>query len=303
MTSDTVRVGVIGLGKMGKPISRHLLKAGFPVIVFNRSKAAEEELAAEGAQRAGSLRDVAEAADIILTSLPDPIQVKAVYLERDGLAASARAGQVYIDTSTVDPETSRACGIALAEAGAEFLDAPVSGGVAGAEAASLTVMAGGDQETFDRARPVLDTIGGKLHLVGPTGAGTVIKLMNQLLVGINMAGVAEAIVLGVKAGADPDVALEVLSTSFGGSKMLDRGVPLIVNRDFAGGTPVDLIRKDLGLINALAENLGVPLATGSEAAGVFDTAHEQQHGDEDMTAIVQPLESASGVTVTRTKSR
>jgi 3-hydroxyisobutyrate dehydrogenase-like beta-hydroxyacid dehydrogenase len=181
-----------------------------------------------------------------------------------------------------------------------FLDAPVSGGVAGAEAGTLTIMIGGTEEAFERAGPVLSAIGQKLHLVGPSGSGTVIKLANQLLVGINMSAVAEAMVLGVKAGADPVKMLEVLSTSFGGSRMLDRGVPLIVDRNFAGGTPVDLIRKDLGLISDLAAELGVPLTVGAEARAVFDRAHDAEHGAEDMTAVVLPMESIAGVQVKHT---
>ena len=160
-------------------------------------------------------------------------------------------------------------------------------------------MVGGDAEAFARATPVLEAIGQKLHLVGPSGSGTIIKLANQLLVGINMAAVAEALVLGVKAGADPAKMLEVLSTSFGGSKMLDRGVPLIIDRNFAGGTPVDLIRKDLGLIADLAEQLGVPLATGNQARAVFDRAHDTEHGAEDMTAVVLPIEQDAGIEVVR----
>lgn len=173
----------------------------------------------------------------------------------------------------------------------------MSGGVAGAQAGTLTIMIGGEAGVFEKARPVLEVIGQNLHLVGPSGAGTVVKLANQLLVGINMAATAEALVLGVKAGADPRKMLEVLSTSFASSKMLERGVPLIVERNFGGGTPVDLIRKDLGLIQNLASELGVPLTTGTEALNVFDRAHNANHGDEDMTAIVRPLEKEAGVEV------
>jgi len=299
MSDMQIRVGVIGLGKMGQPITRNLLKKGFTVVVHNRSSGSTEKLVGEGAKDGGSAQGVAQQADVIITSLPDPTAVRAVYLDKDGLVDSASSGQLYIDTSTVDPGLSRELAEKLAAKGAAFLDAPVSGGVAGAEAGSLTIMVGGDAEAFANATPVLEAIGQKLHLVGPSGSGTVIKLANQLLVGINMAAVAEALVLGVKAGADPAKMLEVLSTSFGGSKMLDRGVPLIIDRDFAGGTPVDLIRKDLGLIADLAEQLGVPLATGNQARAVFDRAHDTEHGAEDMTAVVLPIEQDAGVEVVR----
>jgi 3-hydroxyisobutyrate dehydrogenase len=299
MSDAAITVGVIGLGKMGKPIARNLLKAGFTVVVHNRSNGATQEIVAEGATDGGSPQGIAEAADIIITSLPDPSAVRKVYLETGGLVETARPGQVIADTSTIDPGLSREIAEKLAEKDALFLDAPVSGGVAGAEAGTLTIMIGGTQEAFDKAQPVLNAIGQKLHLVGPSGSGTVIKLANQLLVGINMSAVAEALVLGVKAGADPAKMLEVLSTSFGGSRMLDRGVPLIIERNFGGGTPVDLIRKDLGLISDLATELGVPLTLGTEARAVFDRAHEKDHGAEDMTAVVIPMEEVAQVEVKR----
>lgn len=299
MSDVQIRVGVIGLGKMGQPITRNLLKKGFTVVVHNRSSSATERLVNEGATDGGSSQGVAHLADVIITSLPDPTAVRAVYLDKDGLVDSATSGQLFVDTSTVDPGLSRELAEKLAAKGAAFLDAPVSGGVAGAEAGTLTIMVGGDAEAFASATPVLEAIGQKLHLVGPSGSGTVIKLANQLLVGINMAAVAEALVFGVKAGADPAKMLEVLSTSFGGSKMLDRGVPLIIDRNFAGGTPVDLIRKDLGLIADLAEQLGVPLGTGNQARAVFDRAHDTEHGAEDMTAVVLPIEQDAGVEVVR----
>ncbi len=303
MSDDRIRVGLIGTAKMGKPMTRNLLKAGFEVTIHNRSQEPVNALVAEGAVNGGSPAGIAQAADIILTSLPDPAAVREVYLGDGGLVANARGGQIYIDTSTVDPGLSRELAQELADKGASFLDAPVSGGVAGAEAGTLTVMVGGDEATFERARPVLTAIGQNLHLVGPSGAGTVVKLANQLLVGINMAGVAEAMVLGVKAGADPNKMLEVLSTSFGSSRMLERGVPLIVERNFGGGTPVDLLRKDLGIIQDLAQQLGVPLTTGTEARRVFDRAHDESHGADDMTAIVRPLEREADVEVRSTSTR
>jgi 3-hydroxyisobutyrate dehydrogenase len=302
MAKQQITVGVIGLGKMGKPMTRNLLKAGLPVVVHNRSAASTEEMVNQGAIDGKSPKGVAAQADVVLTSLPDPSAVRAVYLEGDGLVDNARENQLFIDTSTIDPGLSRELAEKLTAKGAAFLDSPVSGGVAGAEAGTLTVMAGGTAEAFEKAQPVLQVIGEKLHLVGPNGAGTVIKLANQLLVGINMAAVAEALVLGVKAGADPAKMLEVLSTSFGGSRMLDRGVPLIIDRNFGGGTPVDLLRKDLGLISELAEQLGVPLETGRQARAVFDRAHDADHGADDMTAIVLPLEQDAGVEVRRVAS-
>lgn len=295
--TTTLRVGFIGLGKMGRPMAANLLRAGFPLLVHNRSRGAVEELVARGAGAASGPEEIAAGSDILLTCLPDPAAVEQVYLRAGGLVGSARLGQIFVDTSTVGVGTSRRLSAELTLRGAEFLDAPVSGGVDGAEAGSLTIMAGGDAETFERCRPVLATLGQRLHHVGPAGSGTIVKLANQLLVGINVAGVAEAMVLGVKAGADPRTMLEVLSTSYGGSRMLERVAPLMLERRFDGGTAVDLIRKDLGLIAALAADLGVPIAGGETARRVFDAASEANFGTSDMAAVVLPLEGKAGVEV------
>lgn len=292
-------VGVVGLGKMGTPMTRSLLKAGFQVVVHNRSRAAVDALREEGAEAVDGPAAIAQSATVILTSLPDPAAVEAVYLGEDGLVANAREGQVYVDTSTVDPGLSRKLAKELSARQASFLDAPVSGGVAGAVAGTLTIMVGGDEEAFARVRPVLEALGERIHHVGPSGSGTIIKLANQLLVGINVAAVAEAMVLGVKAGADPAAMFDVLSSSFGGSRMLDRGVPLILERNFGGGTPVDLIRKDLGLITSLAQELGVPLASGETAQAIFNQAHDANLGTEDMVAVIRPMEQQAGTEVTR----
>jgi 3-hydroxyisobutyrate dehydrogenase len=303
MAESGIRIGVIGLGKMGKPIARNLLRAGYPLTVHNRSRTSVEELTSEGAIDGDSPAGVAAASDIILTSLPDPAAVRKVYLADDGLLSAARIGQIFIDTSTIDPGLTRQLATACIERGAHFLDAPISGGVAGAETASLTVMVGGDADAFRRAEPILAIIGKNVHHAGPNGAGTAIKLVNQLLVGIHMAAAAEALVLGVKAGADPEQMLAVISTSFGSSRMLERGGPMIVNRDFSGGTPVDILRKDLGLIADLAADLGVPLALGDVTRQVFDRAHDANLGDDDITAIVRPIEAAAGVEVKRQPAR
>jgi 3-hydroxyisobutyrate dehydrogenase-like beta-hydroxyacid dehydrogenase len=296
--AGNLTVGVVGTGKMGSHMALNLLKAGYSVAVHNRSSEPVRKLVEAGAIDGASYQGVAEQSDIVLTSLTNQQSVHNVFLGEDGLVSNAREGQIYIETSTNPLELVREIAAALSERGASYLDSPVSGGMTGAQAGSLTMMIGGDVGTFERARPVLEVIGGNLHLLGDVGSGTVVKLVNQLLVGINMAAVAEGLVLGVKAGADPRKMLEVLSTSFGGSRMLDRGVPLIIDRDFAGGTPVDLIRKDLGIIQDLASSLGVPLSVGEEASRVFDHAAKAGLGSNDMTAIVQILENAAGVEVT-----
>jgi len=292
-----MNVGFIGLGKMGKPMARHLLRAGHRVTVHNRSRAAVEELAREGAVPAFSPAEVSAASDIVLTCLTNTQSVEDVYFGPQGLIPAARPGQILVDHSTVGPATSRACAEGARAKGADFLDAPVSGGPAGAEAGTLTIMVGGEPATFERALPVFQAYGKNIRLVGPTGIGSVIKLANQLLVAINMAGVVEAMVLGTKAGADPQVMLEVLSTSFGSSAMLTRSVPMILQRNFTPGTSVNLILKDLGLIRELGKQETVRLLMGSLAEEIFGEARAEGYGEDDMAGLVRPLERLAGIQV------
>lgn len=292
-----MRVGFIGLGKMGRPMALKLLQAGFALTVHSRSRPPVDELVQAGAQAATSPREVAQASEVVLTSLPNPTAVEEVYLGPAGLVAGAREGHIFLDTSTVSPATSRKVAQAAQAQGARFLDAPVSGGTAGAQAGTLTVMVGGDKAAFEEAMPVLKAIGQNIHHVGPVGQGSVVKLVNQLLVGINMAGVVEGMVLGVKAGADPEVVYEVLRTSFGGSAMLSRAVPLFLKRNFKPGTPVGLLGKDLGLIGELGQELGVRLLLGRLAEQIFGEAKALGLGEEDMAALVIPLEKLAGVQV------
>ncbi len=295
MTKPTL--GIIGTGKMGLPIATNLLHNGYNVVAFNRSTESLETLSGIGATRANSIADVAADADIILTSLTNQQSVRDVYLEPGGLAEHAREGQIYIETSTNDIPLIQEIGTRLEARGASLLDSPVSGGVPGAEAGSLTVMVGGNENVYKAALPVLKILGSNIHHLGPIGAGTAMKLVNQLLVGVNMAAVAEALVFGASAGASPDKILDVISTSFGGSKMLDRGIPLIQERNFAPATPVDLIRKDLGIVTESADQKNLTLNITKEALALFNRAHEAGLGNNDMTSIVIPLEEDGDLSV------
>jgi 3-hydroxyisobutyrate dehydrogenase len=295
-----MEIGFVGLGKMGRPMTEHLLRAGHRVHVHNRSRGVVEELATRGALPATSPREVAERAEIVMTCLTDTPAVEEVYFGPNGLLQAARAGQIFVDHSTVGLQTSRQCAERARARGADFLDAPVSGGPAGAQGGTLTVMVGGESATFERALPVLQAYGKNIRLCGPTTAGSAIKLVNQLLVAINTAGVAEALVFGMKAGADPQTILEVVGTGFGGSRMLERNTPLVLDRNFKAGTAVSLIVKDLALINELAGQLGTPLEMGARARELFDRASQAGFGDEDMAGLVRPCEQKAGVEVTRT---
>ena len=292
-----LRIGFIGIGKMGLPMSRHVLEAGFPLVVHNHSQPAVQELVSAGARAAESPAQVAQESDIVLTCLPDVPAVERVFLAENGLLPAARPEQLFADHSTVSPNLSRLLYETSKSHGAAFLDAPVSGGPAGAMAATLTMMVGGDGEAFQEARPVFEAMGKNIHHVGPSGSGTVIKLANQLLVAVHTVAAAEALVLAAKAGADPKTTLEVLSTSFGGSAMLSRHGPMVLERRFDPGTPVDLILKDLRLIAEVAEESSVRLLAGSLARQLFSEASILGLGAADMAALVQPLERLAGIEV------
>ncbi len=292
-----MNVGFVGLGKMGRPMTLNLLKAGYTVTVHNRSRAVVDELVQAGARPATSPAEVARASEIVLTCLTNTRSIEDVYFGANGLIEAARPGQILVDHSTASPTTSKQCAEAARARGADFLDAPVSGGPAGAQAATLTIMVGGEEATFEHALPVFQAMGKNIRRVGPTGAGSTIKLANQLLVAIHVAAAVEAMVLGTKAGADPRVMLEVLGTSFGGSAMLNRCVPMFLERNFAAGTSINLLLKDLGLIDDLSGGLKVRTLMGSQAAQIFREGAALGMGDDDMAGIVRVLERLANVEV------
>ena len=291
------KVGFIGLGKMGRPMTEQLQKAGFEVYVNNRSQDVVKELETAGAKSAASPREIAEACDLVLTCLPTVEIVEQVYLGEGGIAEGGKSGQVWIDHSTVSMATNTKCAEAAKAKGAAFLDAPVSGGPGGAQSGTLTIMIGGDEATVAKAMPVFEAMGENIKHCGQQTAGTVVKLVNQLLVGIHTAASAEAFVFGVKAGADPKVMLDLLGTSFGASRMLTRNVPLMLERKFGPATPVSLILKDLGLINALGLELGTRLPLGANSLELFKEAKLLGYGDNDMSAMVLPAEKLANVEV------
>ncbi|HTO97660.1 MAG TPA: NAD(P)-dependent oxidoreductase [Myxococcales bacterium] len=290
------QVAFIGLGKMGRPMAARVQQAGHQVHAFNRSRGPVDELAALGAAAAKSAAEACSRAELILTALPTPESVAQVYEE---ISASAREGQIYVDHSTVSLALNRRCAALLERRGARFLDAPVSGGPAGAQAGTLTVMAGGEAAAFDRALPVLRAFGKNIRLCGPVGAGQAVKLVNQLLVGVHTAAIAEAAVLGARLGADPAIVLELIGTSFGGSTMMTRNLPRFISRDFSPATPVRLLLKDLGIIHAEAKAAQVPLLLGSLAEQRFVEACGRGLAEEDMAALVKLWEAPAGVTVDR----
>ena len=292
-----MKVGFIGLGRMGKPMALNLMKAGFEVVAHNRSRAVVEELCASGAEAASSPAEVAAKSDVVLTCLPTVEAVEQVYLGADGLVPAAKSGQVLVDHGTIAVSMARRLAEAASAGGASFLDAPISGGVAGAQAASLSIMVGGDQAAFDRVLPVFQAEGTNIRRVGDVGAGTVVKLINQLMLLVNMAGVVEGIVLGAKAGVDPQIIYDLLSTSFARSGMLDRNFPFFMQRKFDSGTNISLYVKDTALYQQLARDLGVRILAGDLAAERIQEAVAQGLTDSDLASLVLPLERLAGVEV------
>jgi 3-hydroxyisobutyrate dehydrogenase/2-hydroxy-3-oxopropionate reductase len=290
-------LGFIGLGKMGRPMTVNLLRAGYPVTVHNRSRGVVDELAREGARPAGSPAEVARASQLVFTCLPTPEAVETVVLGPQGILEAGVPDLIVVDCSTVNPELSRRLHTAAAERGAGFLDAPVSGGPPGAESATLTIMVGGDEAVYDRALPALRTVGVNVHYAGPSGSGSVVKIVNQLLTAVNTAAVAEAVVLGSRAGVAADVLYEVIRTSYGGSRMFERAMPRIMERDFEPGGPIELLLKDLEIIHDVGRDLNVRLLLSAVVQELFKEGRALGFGAEDMAAVVKPLERIAGVEV------
>jgi len=284
MANQQTPVGFIGLGKMGVPMVRRLIEGGFTVHGANRSPEVVSRLAGEGMVEASDAATVAERADVVMTALPDEASVNEV---ASVLVDNARPGQVIIEHSTITPGLARNLAERYAERGARYLDAPVSGGPAGAEAGKLTVMVGGDPEVIEEVRPVLAAFGDPIRHCGDVGSGEAIKLVNQLLVGIHTAASAEAAAFGAEMGISMEAIGEVIGTSFGSSAMLARNVPRFATGDYRAATPVSLIRKDLNLIHGQADELGVPLRLGEVARGLFSEAIEQGLGGQDMAALLE----------------
>jgi 3-hydroxyisobutyrate dehydrogenase-like beta-hydroxyacid dehydrogenase len=284
-----VRTAFIGLGKMGLPMTARLVAAGQDVRVFNRSSAAIDDAVAGGAQAASSAAD----AEIVMKSLPTVQAVRTVY---EALGAPARAGQVFVDHSTVDLRTSRWCAELLGAAGAAYLDAPVSGEPAGAVSGTLTVMVGGDATTLERARPALDSFSARITLCGPTGNGQAVKLINQLLVAIHTSASAEAAALATALGVEIEVVADVLGSSFGASAMLTRNLPRIANRDFTGATPIGLILRDLRLIDQESRRVSAHQEFGRLARDTFRRADTAGWTTDDMSSVVRLREQATGTT-------
>ncbi|HEV7125834.1 MAG TPA: NAD(P)-dependent oxidoreductase [Ktedonobacterales bacterium] len=295
-----MRAGFIGLGIMGKPMARNLLKAGFALTIYARRPETVGDLVAAGATLVGSAAAVGQAAEVIVTMLPNAPEVEEVVLGPRGVLAGAAAGAIVVDMSTIAPAASRRLAAACAARGVAFLDAPVSGGSVGAERGTLSIMVGGEAAAFATCRPLFEAMGRPetLFHVGPSGSGEVVKLANNLLCGVIAAASAEALALGVKNGVDAATVANIIGVSSGASWQLSNVFPLRVwDGSFTPGFMTDLLLKDLGLALDLAAEGGVPLRLTELARELYEQSRAAGHGRDDYTAVIQQIEDAAGIQV------
>ena len=291
------RIGFIGLGIMGIPMCRNLMKAGFSCVTYTRTKSRADGLLSEGAVWADSPAAVAAQCDIIITMVTDTPDVEKVLLEENGVIEGAKPGSVVIDMSTISPSATQDMAAALAEKGVEMLDAPVSGGDKGAIAGTLSIMVGGKQEVFDRCLPVFQAMGKNINLIGDSGAGQMTKLCNQVAVSLANLAMAEALLLGAKAGLNLEKMLAAISGGAAGSWQLSNLAPRVIKRDFAPGFMVTLQQKDLRLVLGAANELGVGLPGVSLVHQLFNTIEAAGEGNEGTQILVKALERMAGIEV------
>lgn len=289
------KIAFIGLGHMGLPMARNLLKAGFELQVFDLVPSAVAELAAEGAQAAKDARDAVQGMDAVISMLPASRHVEGLYLGEDGLLAYITPGSLVLECSTIAPESAKKVHQAAAELGLEMLDAPVSGGTAGAAAGTLTFMIGGAPATLEKARPIFAAMGKNIFHAGPDGAGQVAKVCNNLLLAVQMIGTAESMALGVANGLDPKTLAEIMRQSSGGNWVLERYNPwpgvmenAPASKGYGGGFMAELMAKDLGLAQEAAQVTGSSTPMGALALQLYRLLLKQGRGQQDFS-VVQKL--------------
>jgi 2-hydroxy-3-oxopropionate reductase len=294
-----MKIGLIGLGIMGKPMAKNMLKAGYTdLLVSDLNKAAVEEVVAAGA-KAASNTEIGESCDVVLTMLPNSPQVKAVMLGEDGVAAHMKAGQIFVDMSSINPVASKEIAAVLAEKGVEMLDAPVSGGEPKAIDGTLSFMVGGKQEIFDICKPLLETMGASVVRCGDIGAGNTTKLANQIIVACNIQALAEALTLAQKAGVDPQLVFEAIHGGLAGSTVMNAKAPMMIAGNDAPGFKIDLHIKDLNNALDCAHSVGAPVPMTAEVQEILQWLHNHEGGQKDHSAIVQYYEHLTGIKIGR----
>ena len=271
-------------------MARNLMKAGFPLVVHNRSRGPVEELMKEGAEAAYSPKEVAQKAEVVITMLPDSPDVEKVILGENGVLEGARAGTILIDMSSISPIVSQRIAAEVAKKGVKMLDAPVSGGETGAINATLAIMVGGDQEVFDKCLDIFKAMGKSVVRVGNIGAGGFTKLANQIIAAINLEALGEAFVLGVKAGVDPNLIFQAIRGGLAGSNMMESRIPAIMERNFKPGFKLKLHLKDLNNALSAAKDLGVPLPITSLVQQMMLALTTRGLGEDDNGSLVKLLE-------------
>jgi 2-hydroxy-3-oxopropionate reductase len=285
-----LKIGFIGLGIMGKPMARNLLKAGYSLTVYNRSRAAADELSKEGAERAGSSKEVAERSEVVITMLPDSPDVELVYLGENGIFSGLKPGTLLIDMSSISPVVARRLAAQAETAGCAMIDAPVSGGEAGAIGATLSIMIGGTEAAVERAMPMFHALGKNIVQVGGPGAGQVTKAANQMVVGTTIAIVAEALVLAAKAGVDPGKVRQALLGGFAQSKILEAHGQKMLDRNFQPGFRIRLHEKDMKIALATGSEYGVPLVVTGVVGQLMTAMKGLGKGELDHSALVNFVE-------------
>lgn len=288
-------IGFIGLGIMGKPMARNLLKAGYSLVVHNRSRAAVEELSSEGAQPAATSQEVAERSETVITMLPDSPDVELVYAGERGVFSGIKAGSLLIDMSSIAPVVARRLAAEAEKRGCDMLDAPVSGGEAGAVSATLSIMIGGKAAAVERAMPIFQALGKNVVHVGETGAGQVTKAANQMVVGTTIAIVGEALVLAKKAGVDPAKVRQALLGGFAQSKVLEAHGQKMLERNFQPGFRIRLHEKDMKIALATGSEYGVPLMVTGVVGQMMTAMKGMGSGDLDHAGLVRLIEQMSSV--------
>lgn len=289
-----MKIGFIGLGIMGKPMAKNLVKAGYELMVFDLVPAAVDELVSCGATKASSIEEIASSCQTIITMLPNGPQVKSVVLGEGGVVHFAKPGTLIIDNSSISPVATEEVHAALAAKGVRLLDAPVSGAEAKAIDGTLAIMVGGDEKDFAEAKPILDVMGGKVTLVGPSGSGSACKLTNQIIIAVSMAAVSEAFMLAKKSGCNLEKVFEAINTGFAGSAVMNSTVPRILARNFAPGFKIDLHKKDLTNAVEAADRYDAPVPLARELLAVLQELHDDGNGGCDNSGIALYYEKLAG---------
>jgi len=290
--ADTV--GFIGLGIMGKPMAKNLIEAGHELVVYNRTPKKAEELAGAGAVVAASPREVAEQSDVVVTMLPDSPQVEEVLVGEEGVFKGVKEGALIVDMSTISPVITEELAARAKEKGASMLDAPVSGGDVGAIEGTLSIMVGGSDEDFQRARPLFEAMGKTVTHVGGSGAGQVVKAANQIVVALTIEAVSEALVLGSKAGVAPEKILDVLGGGLAGNKVMEVKREKMLTHSFDPGFRIELHHKDLGIALAAGREYGVTLPVTAIVDQMLQNLRMRGRGDRDHSALLTLIEDSSG---------